>query len=113
MNLSPKSEKHLWILIALTVICVSATGAWALTQDEENNIKIYRTASKGVVNITSIVMERDFFQGIVPREGAGSGSVIDTDGRCFTNRTNKKKNKQKAPSMMPYSIRLGAYSPQA
>jgi putative serine protease PepD len=38
-----------------------------------------------VVNITSVVLERDFFFNPIPREGAGSGSIIDTDGHILTN----------------------------
>jgi len=33
----------------------------AKTEDEANNIFIYRRVGLGVVNITSIVIERDFF----------------------------------------------------
>ncbi len=39
----------------------------------------------GVVNITSVVIERDFFFNPIPREGAGSGSIIDTSGHILTN----------------------------
>ncbi len=56
-----------------------------MTADEDNNIAIYRKAAPGVVNITSIVVERDFFLGLVPREGAGSGAIIDTRGYVLTN----------------------------
>jgi putative serine protease PepD len=55
------------------------------TEDEENNISIYRRVGPGVVNITSVVLERDFFFNPIPREGAGSGSIIDTDGHILTN----------------------------
>lgn len=85
MKLSERIGKFLWILSTLAIISLWAVNALALTEDEDNNIKVYRKASKGVVNITSIVMERDFFHGIVPREGAGSGSVIDADGYILTN----------------------------
>jgi S1-C subfamily serine protease len=57
----------------------------AETEDEENNISIYRRIGPGVVNITSVVIQRDFFFNPVPREGAGSGSIIDTDGHILTN----------------------------
>jgi S1-C subfamily serine protease len=85
MNFSARRGKFIKILVALALVCLRAEYSWALTEDEKNNITVYREASKGVVNITSIVMERDFFQGIVPREGAGSGSVIDTNGYILTN----------------------------
>jgi putative serine protease PepD len=58
---------------------------WALTEDERNNIEIYERLAPGVVNITSMVLEHDFFLNVVPRQGAGSGSVIDARGYILTN----------------------------
>lgn len=57
----------------------------AETEDEENNISIYHRIGPGVVNITSVVIQRDFFFNPIPREGAGSGSIIDTEGHILTN----------------------------
>lgn len=62
-----------------------STGAWALTEDERNTIMVYKKTAPGVVNITSTVLERDFFFGLVPREGAGSGAIIDPLGYILTN----------------------------
>lgn len=59
--------------------------ALAMTEDERNNIDLYERLAPGVVNITSTVMEHDFFFNVVPREGAGSGSVIDSRGYILTN----------------------------
>jgi putative serine protease PepD len=70
-------------LIFYLFLCVSP--CWSLTAEERNNIAIYETAAPGVVNITSIVLERDFFLGLVPREGAGSGAIIDKRGHILTN----------------------------
>jgi S1-C subfamily serine protease len=56
-----------------------------LTEDETNNIEIYQRLAPGVVNITSTVLERDFFFNVVPRQGAGSGSIIDMRGYILTN----------------------------
>lgn len=66
-------------------ICVAPSGLWGLTEDEKNTISVYKRAAPGVVNITSTVLERDFFFGIVPREGAGSGAIIDSRGYILTN----------------------------
>jgi putative serine protease PepD len=55
------------------------------TEEEQNNISVYKAAAPGVVNITTISVERDFFFNIVPRQGAGSGSIIDKDGYILTN----------------------------
>ncbi len=80
-------KKHSVILFASVIIVVLAGYAFgfAKTEDEENNISIYRQVAPGVVNITSVVVERDFFFNPIPREGAGSGSIIDTAGHIVTN----------------------------
>ncbi len=59
--------------------------SWALTDDEKNNIAIYQKASPSVVNVISSVMTRDFFLNPTPREGSGSGSIIDAQGHILTN----------------------------
>jgi putative serine protease PepD len=59
--------------------------AAALTDDEKNNIAIYQKASASVVNVISTVITRDFFLNAVPREGSGSGSIIDNRGHILTN----------------------------
>ena len=50
-----------------------------------NNIEIYQKLAPGVVNITSTILEQDFFFNAVPRQGAGSGSIIDPRGYILTN----------------------------
>lgn len=57
----------------------------ALTDEEKNNVTIYQKASPSVVNIISTVITRDFFFNPIPREGSGSGSIIDTKGYILTN----------------------------
>jgi putative serine protease PepD len=58
----------------------------ALATDEENNIEVYKAASPGVVYIQSSTTVRDW-TGFFAREaqGAGSGSIIDTQGDILTN----------------------------
>lgn len=56
----------------------------ATTSDEKNNQEVYKAISPGVVNITSTVYERDFFS-VVPKQGTGSGSIIDKEGHILTN----------------------------
>jgi len=70
---------------AILFVLVGYSNSIAKTEDEENNISIYRRVGPGVVNITSVVVARDFFFNPVPREGAGSGSIIDTAGHVLTN----------------------------
>ena len=56
-----------------------------LSTDEVNNIDIYKRANQATVNISTVVYRENWFVGIVPVEGAGSGFLIDPDGRVLTN----------------------------
>src|SRR3954454_11020301 len=56
-----------------------------LDSDEQNNISVYRKNISSVVNVTSKVVAFDFFNGLVPQEGQGSGFIIDHDGHVLTN----------------------------
>jgi putative serine protease PepD len=64
---------------------IPAAVSMALTDDEKNNVAVYQKASPTVVNVISSVITRDFFLNPVPREGSGSGSVIDSRGYILTN----------------------------
>ena len=57
----------------------------AVAPDEQNNIEVYRKLSPGVVNVHSTSYSRDFFGYVEPRQGSGSGSVIDQEGHILTN----------------------------
>src|ERR1051325_7415460 len=57
----------------------------ATSADEANNIPIYNPASPAVVNITSTVIQYDFFFNAVPSQGTGSGFLIDDKGDLLTN----------------------------
>ena len=72
-------------IVGIVLLFFAYSVCVAETEDEENNISIYRRIGPGVVNITSVVIQRDFFLNPVPREGAGSGSIIDTKGHILTN----------------------------
>src|SRR5579859_5024126 len=56
-----------------------------LDAEEQNNIAVYRKNIGSVVNITSKAVTLDFFYGLVPEEGQGSGCVIDKQGHILTN----------------------------
>ncbi len=62
-----------------------AAGGEALEAEEQNNILVYRKNIPSVVNITSKAVTFDFFYGLVPQEGQGSGFVIDKEGHVLTN----------------------------
>jgi S1-C subfamily serine protease len=85
MQSSMRSTLRVWFLVVILAVGCLPNNAWALTTEEENTIAIYEKAAQAVVNITSIVVERDFFLGLVPREGTGSGAVIDRQGHILTN----------------------------
>jgi S1-C subfamily serine protease len=74
-----------WISRPQHVEITEAAGSEALDAEEQNNISVYRKNIASVVNITSRVMTFDFFYGLVPQEGQGSGFVIDKEGHILTN----------------------------
>ncbi|MBI5843284.1 MAG: trypsin-like peptidase domain-containing protein [Deltaproteobacteria bacterium] len=84
--LLPTSAKA---VILLALLCLaglfSPDRGHALTEDEKNTIAVYQSSTRGVVNITSTVVGYDFFRGAYPREGAGSGIVLDHEGYILTN----------------------------
>jgi S1-C subfamily serine protease len=53
--------------------------------EEQNNISVYRKNIDSVVNITSRAVTFDFFYGLTPQEGQGSGFIIDKEGHVLTN----------------------------
>jgi S1-C subfamily serine protease len=63
----------------------SAATAGNFTADEQNNIDIYRGAREATVNITSIVVQEDWFWGSYQGQGAGSGFIVNPDGQILTN----------------------------
>ena len=74
-----------WISRPQHVEITEAAGSESFDTEEQNNISVYRKNIASVVNITSRVMTFDFFYGLVPQEGQGSGFVIDKEGHILTN----------------------------
>jgi S1-C subfamily serine protease len=74
-----------WLSRPQHVEITEAAGGESLDPEEQNNISVYRKNISAVVNITSRVMTFDFFYGLVPQEGQGSGFVIDKEGHILTN----------------------------
>jgi S1-C subfamily serine protease len=74
-----------WISHPAQVEITEASGSEALDSEEQNNISVYRKNIPSVVNVTSRAMTFDFFYGLQPQEGQGSGFVIDKEGHILTN----------------------------
>ena len=74
-----------WISHPNKVEITEAAGGESLDAEEQNNILVYRKNIPSVVNITSKAVTFDFFYGLVPQEGQGSGFVIDKEGHILTN----------------------------
>ena len=74
-----------WLSHPAKVEITEAAGGDSLDSEEQNNISVYHKNIPSVVNITSRAMTFDFFYGLVPQEGQGSGFVIDKEGHILTN----------------------------
>jgi S1-C subfamily serine protease len=74
-----------WVGHPSTVEISEASTNDALDAEEQNNISVYRKNIGSVVNITSKAVTLDFFYGLVPEEGQGSGFIIDKEGHVLTN----------------------------
>jgi S1-C subfamily serine protease len=74
-----------WVTRPGHVDITEAAGPETVDSIEQNNIAVYRRNIPAVVNITSRALTWDFFYGIVPSEGQGSGFVIDRQGHILTN----------------------------
>ncbi|HLY43149.1 MAG TPA: trypsin-like peptidase domain-containing protein [Terracidiphilus sp.] len=62
-----------------------ALAAPSYDTEEQNNISVYRHVLPSVVNITSREVVFNFFYGVVPQEGQGSGFILDRAGHVLTN----------------------------
>ncbi|RJQ62385.1 MAG: PDZ domain-containing protein [Desulfobacteraceae bacterium] len=78
-------KKRIFLFAVVGMLAGVPSPGFPVTETEENNIAVYRRVAPGVVNITSVAVERHLLFSIVPREGVGSGSIIDTDGHILTN----------------------------
>jgi S1-C subfamily serine protease len=74
-----------WLSHPAQVEITEAAPNPSLDDEEQNNISVYRKNIPSVVNVTSRTMTMDFFYGLVPQEGQGSGFVIDKEGHILTN----------------------------
>jgi len=74
-----------WLGRPHKVEITEAAGGEPLDAEEQNNIRVYHNNIPAVVNITSRAVTFDFFYGLVPQEGQGSGFIIDKEGHILTN----------------------------
>ena len=74
-----------WLSRPAQVEITEAAPGESLYGEEQNNIAVYKKNIPSVVNVTSRAMTYDFFYGLVPQEGQGSGFVIDKEGHILTN----------------------------
>jgi S1-C subfamily serine protease len=84
MSFQTKKSSLIALLLLILYSAVPAFSA-ALTEEEKNNISVYERLADGVVNITSTVIQMDFFLRVFPSQGSGSGSIIDGKGHILTN----------------------------
>jgi S1-C subfamily serine protease len=82
---SSRSTLTDWVGHPDKVEITEAAGNDGLDAEEQNNITVYHKNIGSVVNITSKAVTFDFFYGLVPEEGQGSGFIIDKDGHILTN----------------------------
>src|SRR6266704_332823 len=82
-----RSQTHTtnWLGRPSKLEITEAAGGETPDQEEQNNISVYRKNIGSVVNITSKAVAFDFFYGLVPQEGQGSGFIIDKEGHILTN----------------------------
>ncbi len=74
-----------WLGHVDKVEITEAAGGESLDVEEQNNIRVYQNNIPAVVNVTSRAVAFDFFYGLVPQEGQGSGFIIDKGGHILTN----------------------------
>ena len=74
-----------WFTPPAQVEITEAAPNESLDSEEQNNISVYKKNIPSVVNVTSRAVTFDFFYGLVPQEGQGSGFVIDKEGHILTN----------------------------
>jgi S1-C subfamily serine protease len=67
------------------VVVATPTPITGLDPQELRIIEVYRRYSPAVVNINTQVLRTDFFYGVYPEEGSGSGFVWDLLGHIITN----------------------------
>lgn len=73
------------IVIVVTPTPLSDAAMAPIDIEEQLITNLYARVSPAVVHITAQIVTMDFFFGPTPREGTGSGFVVDTTGHIVTN----------------------------
>jgi S1-C subfamily serine protease len=84
-NFGSEAHSTNWLERPAEVEITEAAPGESLDVEEQNNISVYKKNIPSVVNVTSRAVAFDFFYGLVPSEGQGSGFVIDKEGHILTN----------------------------
>ena len=64
---------------------VPEPGPPVVSSDEQINMRVFEEAHPAVVNIAATTLSMNFWLEIIPREGQGSGFIVDTKGYILTN----------------------------
>ncbi|MBZ5630135.1 MAG: trypsin-like peptidase domain-containing protein [Acidobacteriia bacterium] len=81
----PLSPTHWFGRDAGKLELTEAAGPEQLDPEEQVNVSVYKKGVPSVVNIKSRSVSFNFFYGVVPEEGQGSGFILDKDGHILTN----------------------------
>lgn len=84
VSLRPGGLPHSWPGAGRLEL-TEAAAQQSFDPEEQININVYKKALPSVVNITSTAVGFDFFYGVVPEQGQGSGFIIDKAGHILTN----------------------------
>src|SRR5262249_2488739 len=81
----PKFSENKWFGNSGKLELTEAAGTSDLDPEEQINVSVYKKALPSVVNIKSRAVSFNFFYGLVPEEGQGTGFILDKEGHILTN----------------------------
>jgi len=82
---SSSSSPTSWFTGDKNLELTQAAGPENLDPEETVNVNVYKKAVPSVVNIKSRAVSYNFFYGLVPEEGQGTGFILDKEGHILTN----------------------------
>ncbi len=78
--------KNKFLVLGFSLLVLSASPVYALKPYEIDSINVYKKLSPSIVSITTFsYVDEDEFMDPIPRQGSGSGVVIDKLGYILTN----------------------------